>query len=99
MSRQQPLHDLTLHDAADLLAAREITSTELTEAVLGRIENVDEKVKAFVTVTGERALADAKAADVRVCVGEAGASRWGADDAQGQHLHHRHPNHLLVQDA
>ena len=54
MSRQQPLHDLTIHDAADLLAAREITSTELTEAVLGRIENVDERVKAFVTVTGER---------------------------------------------
>ena len=72
MSRQQPLHDLTIHDAADLLAAREITSTELTEAVLGRIENVDERVKAFVTVTGERALADAKAADARVVSGRLG---------------------------
>ena len=72
MSRQQPLHDLTIHDAADLLAAREITSTELTEAVLGRIENVDERVKAFVTVTGERALADANAADARVVSGRLG---------------------------
>ena len=72
MSRQQPLHDLTIHDAADLLAAREISSTELTEAVLSRIENVDERVKAFVTVTGERALADAKAADARVVSGRLG---------------------------
>ena len=72
MSRQQPLHDLTIHDAADLLAAREISSTELTEAVLSRIENVDERVKAFVTVTRERALADAKAADARVASGRLG---------------------------
>ena len=72
MSRQQPLHDLTIHDAADLLAAREITSTELTEAVLGRIDNVDERVKAFVTVTGDRALSDAKAADARTVTGRLG---------------------------
>ena len=72
MSRQQPLHDLTIHDAADLLTRREVSSTELTESVLARIENVDERVKAFVTVTGERALTDAKAADARVVSGRLG---------------------------
>ena len=65
MSTHQPLHDLTVHDAADLLAARQISSVELTEAVLDRVEKVDEKVKAFVTVTGERAMAEARASDDR----------------------------------
>ena len=39
---------------------------------MGRIDNVDERVKAFVTVTGERALADARAADARVVSGRLG---------------------------
>ena len=72
MSPQQPLHDLTLHDTAELLTRREISSTELTKAVLERIEKVDEKVKAFVSVTGERALADARASDERSASGRLG---------------------------
>lgn len=65
MSISQPLHDLTIHDASDLLTRREITSVELTEAVLERIKNVDERVKAFVTVTGEGAMAEARVSDER----------------------------------
>ena len=49
----------------NLLTRREITSVELTEAVLERIENVDERVKAFVTVTGEGAMAEARVSDER----------------------------------
>ena len=73
MSTSQPLHDLTIHDASDLLARRDITSVELTEAVLERIESVDERVKAFVTVTGERAMAEARASDERRGTGESGS--------------------------
>ena len=65
MSASQPLHDLTIHDASDLLARGEISSAELTKAVLERIESVDERVRAFVTVTGEEAMAEARASDKR----------------------------------
>ena len=65
MNASQPLHALTIHDASELLARREISSVELTEAVLARIEGVDERVKAFVTVTGDRAMEEARGSDER----------------------------------
>lgn len=64
------LHTLTIHQAHELLKNKEVTSVELTEAVLGRIKAVDNKVKAFVTVTADRALAAAEAADARIKAGE-----------------------------
>jgi len=66
------LHWLTAHAAADLLARREVSSRELTEAHLRRIEAVDPQVRAFITVTADRALADAEAADARLARGERG---------------------------
>ncbi|MFQ5933667.1 MAG: Asp-tRNA(Asn)/Glu-tRNA(Gln) amidotransferase subunit GatA, partial [Dehalococcoidia bacterium] len=59
----QPLHELTLHEARQFLRNRQISSAELTRAVLDRIEKVEEVVKAYVTVTPELALEQAKAAD------------------------------------
>jgi aspartyl-tRNA(Asn)/glutamyl-tRNA(Gln) amidotransferase subunit A len=67
------LHYLTIHEAAELLAQREVTSRALTQAVLARIEAVDPKVRAFLAVTAERALAQADAADARLAAGERGA--------------------------
>ena len=60
------LHQLTIHAAHDLLAAKKISSVELTEACLDRIEAVEDRVNAFVTVTREKALARARQADVRL---------------------------------
>ncbi len=60
------LYQLTAHEARDLLRKGEITSTELTEAVLRRIEEVDDRVKAFLTPTPEVALAQAAEADERL---------------------------------
>ncbi len=68
----QALHELTLAEAAALLAKRELSSRELTGAFLDRIGAVDERVGAFLTVTGERALAQADAADARIAAGERG---------------------------
>jgi aspartyl-tRNA(Asn)/glutamyl-tRNA(Gln) amidotransferase subunit A len=45
------------------LRRHEVSSLELTEAALQRIESVDDKIKAFVTVTPEVAREQAKAAD------------------------------------
>ncbi|MBI5285410.1 MAG: Asp-tRNA(Asn)/Glu-tRNA(Gln) amidotransferase subunit GatA [Chloroflexi bacterium] len=66
------LHYLTIHEAADLLRKREVTSRELTQAALDRITAVDGKVQAFLAVTAERALAQADAADARLAAGETG---------------------------
>ena len=60
------LYRLTIHEARDLLKRREISSTELTRSCLERIEAVEERVKAFVTVTAEAALDGALRADERL---------------------------------
>jgi aspartyl-tRNA(Asn)/glutamyl-tRNA(Gln) amidotransferase subunit A len=66
------LHFLTIHEAAELLAKREVSSRELTQAALGRIASTDGKVHAFLAVTADRALAQADAADARLAAGEQG---------------------------
>lgn len=50
---------------ADLIAAGEVTSRELTELFLGRIARLDPLLNAFRVVLGEQALAEAEAADAR----------------------------------
>ena len=57
------LYQLTVHEARDLLQKREMSSTELTEAVLARVQDVEPRVQAYVTVTEERARGDAARAD------------------------------------
>ena len=66
------LTELTAHAAAALLEAGEVSSEELTRAHLERIETLDERVKAYMTVTSELALEQARAADARRCQGERG---------------------------
>jgi aspartyl-tRNA(Asn)/glutamyl-tRNA(Gln) amidotransferase subunit A len=66
------LHELTAHDARALLDTREISSRELTQACLERIRGVDDRVQAFLTVTGDQALARADDADKRIAAGERG---------------------------
>src|SRR5438445_3320005 len=64
------LNHLTIEQAADLLAKQEVSSVELTRAVLDRIRATDEAIHAFITVTEEVALAQAAAADARRASGE-----------------------------
>ncbi len=63
-------YDLTIHEAHELLKKRELSSRELTGAVLERIHAVDTKVHAFVTVTDDVALVQAKKADERIKAGD-----------------------------
>jgi aspartyl-tRNA(Asn)/glutamyl-tRNA(Gln) amidotransferase subunit A len=60
---EDDLTRLTLSEASDLVRSRKISSTELTSACLARIERLNPDLNAFITVTGEQAIADAKAAD------------------------------------
>ena len=62
--------DLTITQAHALLNKREISSVELTRAVLDRITRVEPQVGAFITVTPEAALKQAEAADRRIATGQ-----------------------------
>jgi aspartyl-tRNA(Asn)/glutamyl-tRNA(Gln) amidotransferase subunit A len=64
------LYDLTIAEAHDLLTKREVSSRELTRAVLDRIAAVDGRVRAYVTVTEDVALQQANAADKRMAAGD-----------------------------
>jgi aspartyl-tRNA(Asn)/glutamyl-tRNA(Gln) amidotransferase subunit A len=66
------VHTLTVAELAAGLAARRFSSVELTGHFLARIERLSPALNAFITVTAERALADAHAADARLARGEGG---------------------------
>jgi amidase len=60
------LHDLTALEQAAAVRSGEVSPTELVTHALGRIEALDAALGAFITITPERALAAAAAAEVRV---------------------------------
>ncbi|MFZ2041711.1 MAG: Asp-tRNA(Asn)/Glu-tRNA(Gln) amidotransferase subunit GatA [Desulfobacterales bacterium] len=66
------LHELTIHQARKRLKRREITAVALTEALLERITAVDPRVKAFITVAADSALAEARTADQSLAGGSGG---------------------------
>lgn len=60
------LTSLTILEAGRLLRRGEVSAVELTESVLDRIVAVDNQVRAFLTLTPELALEQARAADERL---------------------------------
>jgi aspartyl-tRNA(Asn)/glutamyl-tRNA(Gln) amidotransferase subunit A len=64
------LADLTAHKLADRFADGSATAVEATEAALERITATDERLHAFLTVTADQALADARRVDERRGRGE-----------------------------
>ena len=62
------LHDLSVFDLAARLAARNVSSVEVTQHFLSRIKA--EQLGAFLAVDADVSLAHAKAADVRLAAGE-----------------------------
>ncbi len=61
----------TIKELSDLLAAGQISALELTQDYLKRIEQFDQVLNSFVTVTAEHALMQAKVADDRRAQGKA----------------------------
>jgi aspartyl-tRNA(Asn)/glutamyl-tRNA(Gln) amidotransferase subunit A len=59
-------YKLTVHEAADLIKKKRVTSYELTQAVLNRIEQVEQDVKAFITLTDSSALEEAQNTDALI---------------------------------
>jgi aspartyl-tRNA(Asn)/glutamyl-tRNA(Gln) amidotransferase subunit A len=66
------LYALTIHALRELLLRKEITSVEITGSVLARIKEVDHKVHAYITLTPEVALEQAREADRILQKGEGG---------------------------
>jgi aspartyl-tRNA(Asn)/glutamyl-tRNA(Gln) amidotransferase subunit A len=65
------LHRLTLAELNEGLRARRFSSVELARHFLARIERFNPALNAFITVTGEQALAAAEKADELIAAGEA----------------------------
>ena len=65
------LWQLSAAEASRLLADREISSVELTDACLERIAAVDDRISAYITVTADLARQQATDADRRIAAGDA----------------------------
>lgn len=64
--------DKTIKQLSEGLAAGEFSSEELTKSYLKAIEEKNPEINAFITVTSEQALAQAKAADAKLHEKQAG---------------------------
>ena len=64
------LYNLTIHELHEKLKKKEITSKELSEAVFKRIDSVDNKVKAYLSVAKDEALKQAEDADKEIKAGK-----------------------------
>jgi aspartyl-tRNA(Asn)/glutamyl-tRNA(Gln) amidotransferase subunit A len=71
MNSSSELYRMTVAEARDRLRKRDFSATELTRACLDRIETVEPRLRAFITVTADEALRQAQAADQRIAAGGA----------------------------
>ncbi len=60
------LNQLTIVEALKGLKEKKFSAVELTQACLNRIKEVDDRIKAFITVCSKEALAQAKRADKEI---------------------------------
>jgi amidase len=105
----QPLHRLSARALRDAVAARELSATEVVSAHLERIEQVNPRVNAIVTIVPERALADAAALDAAAADGRSAGLLQGLPvavkdlvDTAGIRTTYGSPiyaHHVPVQDA
>jgi hypothetical protein len=90
----------SLRELSAALAARKVSAVELATLFLDRIDRLNPGLNAFITSTGSKTLAQARAADAS---GKAGAHGTAADrhpiGAQGYFLHQGLAHQLRLEDA
>lgn len=64
------LHYLSIVEAGELIRTRRLSPVELTEAVLRRIDSVEPKLHAFITVTRDTAMEAARQAEKEIAAGK-----------------------------
>jgi Asp-tRNA(Asn)/Glu-tRNA(Gln) amidotransferase A subunit family amidase len=83
-AREEELAFLPVSELSELVRTRKLSSTELTRMYLGRIRRFDPQLKAVITLTEERALRQAAAADAEIARGQYRGPLhgipWGAKD-------------------
>ncbi|HEY6336205.1 MAG TPA: amidase [Alphaproteobacteria bacterium] len=67
----------TIAEAGRLIAARKLSPVELAKACLARIERLNGTLNAFIRVTAERALAEAKVAEAALMAGKSKGALHG----------------------
>jgi Asp-tRNA(Asn)/Glu-tRNA(Gln) amidotransferase A subunit family amidase len=74
----------SVRDLAELVRTKKVSSVALTEMYLGRLKKFDPVLKFVITLTEERALAQAKKADAEIAAGKYRGQLhglpWGAKD-------------------
>jgi len=60
---------LTIKEASELIKRKEISSVEITQSILDRIQDNDEKLNTYITVLADKALECAKKADEEISSG------------------------------
>jgi aspartyl-tRNA(Asn)/glutamyl-tRNA(Gln) amidotransferase subunit A len=71
------LHDLSIAELSGLIAARKLSSVELTDALIARIERFDAQTRAFITPTFELARRQARAAEAEIAGGRSRGALHG----------------------
>ncbi len=66
------LYNLPIHSLEKMLTEGDISSVELTAAVFDRIDQVEGKISAYITLDRENAQLAAKRADEKIAAGEGG---------------------------
>jgi aspartyl-tRNA(Asn)/glutamyl-tRNA(Gln) amidotransferase subunit A len=66
---------LSIEQAAELVRRKKVSPAELVQAALGKIEKLNPQLNAFITVTGERVMREARAAE-REIHGGRGRGHW-----------------------
>jgi aspartyl-tRNA(Asn)/glutamyl-tRNA(Gln) amidotransferase subunit A len=61
---------MTVSELGKRIRGREVSPVEATEAYLGRIERLNPEINAYVLVTAERAMEDARRAEAEIARGE-----------------------------
>ena len=64
------LHQMTIHELHTLLTKKEVSSEEITKSVYKHIEQVETKIKAYITLTKAQALETAQVVDKKIANGE-----------------------------
>lgn len=73
----EDLHYLGLLEIGRHIQSRELSSVDVTRAMLERINALDPKLKSYVTVMSDRALADARRADEEISKGQSRGALHG----------------------
>ena len=98
MSSAADLVFMPVSEQAALIRARKLSPVELTDAYLARIEALNPKLNAFITVTADRARADARAAEQAIAKGQYRGPLHGIPYAPKDILAtHGHPHHQRVE--